>query len=59
MSQICAASLNVLRSYCLFLNQIYAFYKADFFLLKKKFAGEQFGSDLNPLSPFFWGTMNI
>ena len=41
-----------------FLHQIYAFYKADFFLLKKD-AGEQFGSDLNPLSLFFWGTMNI
>lgn len=51
MSQICAASLNVLGSYCLFLHQIFAFYEADFFLFKKN-AGEQFGSDLNPLSSF-------
>lgn len=35
-----------------FLHQICAFYNADFFLFKKN-AGEQFGSDLNPLSPFF------
>lgn len=35
-----------------FLYQIYAFYKADFLFFKKK-SGEQFGSDLNPLPPFF------
>lgn len=36
MSQICAASLDVLGFYCLFLHQIYAFYKAGFFFFKKK-----------------------
>lgn len=55
MSKICAASLDVLGSYCLFLHQVFAFYKADFFFFKKKINLENSLEVIYILSPPFFG----